>query len=99
MNNRLRIVTILRVKPEFQATAREYFLSMIEPSRAEDGCLSYELFEHKENQNVFFFLAEWASVEHHDRHMEKPKHHEFRENLEKWCEGPPKVNYLDRISD
>ena len=44
-------------------------LSMIEPSRKEKGCLSYEVFCDLEDNSVFSLTEEWKTREDLDRHI------------------------------
>ena len=44
-------------------------LSMIEPTGKENGCLSYQVFENIENQNVFCLLEEWNTRKNLDLYL------------------------------
>ncbi|MCW9098430.1 MAG: antibiotic biosynthesis monooxygenase, partial [Ignavibacteriaceae bacterium] len=44
-------------------------LSMIEPTLQERGCLSYQVFQDIEDENVFSLIKEWETREDLDHHM------------------------------
>ncbi|SKB64697.1 Quinol monooxygenase YgiN [Acetoanaerobium noterae] len=49
---------------------------LIEETRKEKGCISYELFRNKDNINEFTFIEQWDSIESLKYHMES---HHFEE--------------------
>ncbi|MCD8079147.1 MAG: antibiotic biosynthesis monooxygenase [Bacteroides sp.] len=55
---------------------REAFIqaiqAMIEGSRAEEGNISYNLFEDLDNENVLTFMEQWKSMEAIDFHNRTP---------------------------
>ncbi|MBP1743539.1 MAG: antibiotic biosynthesis monooxygenase [Firmicutes bacterium] len=44
------------------------FKELTGPSRAEEGCLSYELFQDQKDPRVFSIIEEWADQEALDEH-------------------------------
>lgn len=50
-------------KPETIDQVRRLLLELIEPSRAEAGCLKYELFQNTDNPTDFTFVETFASDE------------------------------------
>ena len=47
-------------------------LKMIEPTRAEAGCISYDCHQSDENPSVFFFHESWADRDAIKQHMATP---------------------------
>jgi len=47
------------LKEKFKKTAIE----LIESSRKEDGCISYNLYEDLNNENILIFIEEWKDKE------------------------------------
>lgn len=45
---------------------------MIEPTRAEVGCIKYDLNRDPANREVFWFVEEWATQKHLDDHGQTP---------------------------
>jgi quinol monooxygenase YgiN len=77
------------IKPE----ARERWLALVDavtpPSRAEDACQSYVLYEALESPNTFIFVEEWASVAGLHAHFHTPHFTEFFAALGELLAGSP----------
>ena len=64
------IVSItMTARPEKQKEVMQTLLSMIEPTLQEKGCLSYQVFQDIEDENVFSLVKEWETREDLDHHM------------------------------
>lgn len=50
----------------------ELGLSLIEPTRAESGCLNYDFHRDLEDPTVFYFYENWKSQEDLDKHFQTP---------------------------
>ena len=57
----LRVVARIKAKSETVGEVRELLLSLIEPTRKEFGCVSYELLQNREDPTDFTFVEEWES--------------------------------------
>lgn len=77
------------IKPE----ARERWLALLDavtpPSRAEDACLSYVIYEAIETPSTFIFVEEWATLDGLYAHFHTPHFAEFFAALEEVLAGPP----------
>ncbi len=52
-----------------ESHVREQFEALVEPTRAEPGCLSYELFVHEENPAEFLFVQEYVDEAAFEAHL------------------------------
>jgi quinol monooxygenase YgiN len=66
----LTVVAIIRAFPEKYPVVRAELQQLIAPTRAEEGCLNYDLHEDTEDPALFIFHENWASPEDLDRHLE-----------------------------
>ena len=64
------IVRLEAVAGKEQALRKE-LQAMLKPTRAEDGCQTYQLYE-SETSNVFYFYEIWSSKEALDKHTKTP---------------------------
>ena len=67
------MIAQIRAKSGHEDEVRTMFAALAEPSRKEDGCLKYEVFEDKHYTGSFFTYEEWESEEALDTHLEKNK--------------------------
>jgi quinol monooxygenase YgiN len=59
--NPLRVVARIKAKPERVDEVRELLCGLVEPTRKESGCISYELLQNREDPTDFTFVEEWES--------------------------------------
>jgi quinol monooxygenase YgiN len=65
----VRVVAHIIAKPDTIAETRELLMTLIEPTRAEDGCIVYELIQNNADPADFTFVEEWTSDEALDAHL------------------------------
>jgi len=51
------------------ATVKSELLKLIGPTRNEDGCIDYNLYQDNDNSAVFVFHENWESADHLEAHM------------------------------
>jgi quinol monooxygenase YgiN len=61
--------------------------SMIEPTRAEAGCVKYDLHVSADDESAFMFYEIWASKEDLDKHIETPHLQGLLSKMETLVEG------------
>ena len=64
----LRIVARIKARPDKIGEVRELLCGLVEPTRKEVGCLSYELLQNRKDPTDFTFIEEWESDSVFDRH-------------------------------
>jgi quinol monooxygenase YgiN len=60
--NELRLIADVTAKPEHIDAVRTALKNLVEPSRAEDGCLQYDLHEDLERPGHFIFFERWRDA-------------------------------------
>ncbi|RFA09434.1 antibiotic biosynthesis monooxygenase [Subtercola boreus] len=68
----LNVVAILKAKPGSEQIVGDALRALVEPTRAEEGCLSYELFVSAANPSTFITIEKWRSGDDLDGHMKTP---------------------------
>ena len=68
----LAMVVEFRAAPGKVDELRAALLAIVGPSRAEDGCLRYDLHVDREDPDVLAFYEVWASPEAHQAHDRTP---------------------------
>jgi len=89
-------MVILQAEAPIQPEARERWLAILDavtpPSRAEDACQSYVLYEAVETPSTFIFVEQWASLDGLYAHFHTPHFTEFFAALGGVLAGPPVGN-------
>ncbi|CAF1225668.1 unnamed protein product [Rotaria magnacalcarata] len=58
------------IKPESIEKVRSILLGILEPTRKEDGCLKYKLFENLNDHCQFTFIGAWENEDAFDDHLQ-----------------------------
>lgn len=72
MDKQITLIARLKAKPGFENKLEEMAKSLIEPTRAEAGCINYILHRDLEDATVYYFYETWRSQEDLDLHFQTP---------------------------
>lgn len=96
-SSRTRVVARLRAQPGEETELKSVLEGLIEPTRAEAGCLHYELWQNRADSSEFTFIEEWASDEALASHGESDHIRQGRERLRDLLVEPMDLRRYDRI--
>ncbi len=68
----LRVVAHARAREGKGAELQDVFEGLVDPTRAEDGCLGYELLSSLDDELAYTFVEEWTDRAALDAHLESP---------------------------
>jgi quinol monooxygenase YgiN len=94
------IVTVIahaRAKPGQRERAREILEELVAPSRAEEGCINYDLHQSMEHPDLFVFHENWTSVEALEAHALSEHIARFRKKSDDVLEEGPVVARWRRL--
>lgn len=74
----LTIVADITTKPDTIEFVKAELLKLIEPTRAEAGCIDYDLHQDNDNPALFLFYENWESRELWQAHMGSEHLAEFK---------------------
>ncbi|MFT4565702.1 MAG: quinol monooxygenase YgiN [Saprospiraceae bacterium] len=69
MSEKLTVVAKIMAKAGKGELVKQELLKMIDLTRAEDGCINYDLHQDNTNENLFYFHENWESKEHLGAHL------------------------------
>jgi len=81
-NNKLTVVAVIFAVEEKRDLVKAELMKLIEPTRAEEGCINYDLHQDNEDPNLFLFHENWESEEHLMAHSKSAHIAEYRKNTE-----------------
>lgn len=87
----IRVIARLTSKPETVAETRAALEGFVEPTRAEAGCIVYELMQNNADPTDFTFYEEWESDETLDAHLLMPHITSFGEREADLLSSPPDI--------
>ena len=65
----LAVVALIPAKPGSEGIVREALDKLVAPTRAEEGCRSYDLYESATTPGTFVTVEAWAAQSDLDAHM------------------------------
>jgi quinol monooxygenase YgiN len=68
----LQVVAVLKAKAGSEQAVGEALNALIEPTRAEPGCTSYQLFVSGAEPGTFITVETWTSQDDLDAHFQTP---------------------------
>jgi quinol monooxygenase YgiN len=71
------LVPFFTIKKEEVDAVRQAHLDMVEPTRAEPGCLDYDLYQSYDDPSVMFFYENWTDAVVLARHMNTPNFYRY----------------------
>lgn len=79
----------LTAKPGYEEQVRAQSISLVAPSRAEAGNVSYSTFNSATDPREWVVVEEWESREAFERHLASPHMQEAFTAGAEWLAGPP----------
>jgi quinol monooxygenase YgiN len=97
-NTLLTVVAEMVAKPGMEDELRGRLLSLIEPTRTEDGCVQYDLHQDTGQAGRFVFYENWRSREALERHLQSPHLLAFGSAAEELLAEPARILTYTRIA-
>ena len=72
VDSSLRVIARAKAKPDRVAQVRAILIALVEATRREPGCLSYELLQNHDDPTDFAFIERWASQAAEQAHFMTP---------------------------
>jgi quinol monooxygenase YgiN len=98
MNENLCLTARLKVKADKVDELKNAALAIVEPSRAEEGCVTYNVHQSLEDETVFIWRESWKSKADLDEHFEKDYVKNFFGVANEVAEEPPQITLTKLIS-
>jgi quinol monooxygenase YgiN len=98
MDQRIAVVARFKAIKGMDQKLKELLLTLIEPSRSDEGCISYELHQAINDPAVFIFYEIWQSKEYLDKHSATSHVQHFRSQAKDLFAEPPQLTLLTKIS-
>ncbi len=80
-------------KPDGIEKMKELLSAMVEPSKAEDGCLFYEIVQYKDKPEKFMAVETWRDEAALDGHKASAHYAVYKSSYEPYCQD----KYTDEL--
>ncbi|MFI6316212.1 putative quinol monooxygenase [Nonomuraea sp. NPDC050556] len=88
-------VARLRARPGYEDRVREQALSLVAPTLAEPGCLSYRPYVDPLDPGAWLVFEEWDDRSSFDKHLTSPHMVEAFEAEAELLDGPPTLTLVE----
>ena len=95
--NTLIVAARMVAKPGKADALRQTLMGLIEPTRAEAGCIQYDLHEEQGKPGSFLFFEKWTSKQALDEHLATPYLKALFTVAPEQIEGDPNIGLYDQI--
>jgi quinol monooxygenase YgiN len=97
-SKKVTIIAKITAKQGKQEQVKNELLSLIEPTRSEEGCITYILHQDSDNDAVFMFYENWISKEALDKHLQTPHLQGLVAKAEELFAAPLEVKFYDMLA-
>jgi quinol monooxygenase YgiN len=98
VNSKVMVVARVRAKPGLETKVKDECLALVGPSRAEKGCINYDLYRAIDDPTLFVFYENWESREDIERHLEMPYCSAFDEQVDGRLAEPEEIILCEMVS-
>ena len=99
MDEKIILVARLKAKPEAVEEIKLAALKIVAASRAEGGCINYDIHQGTDDETVFVWHETWASKSALDEHFATAHFAEFFAAVEKFAAEPPQITLTRMITE
>ena len=96
-NDPVTVVVRIRAKEGCEAEVKRELLALLAPTRAERGCLNYDMHEMPDEPTLFLFHETWASDADLDRHLMEPHVQSWIAKAERLLAEPMQLSRWHRL--
>ena len=95
----ITVIATIKAREGREQDVREKLEKLLMPTRAEPGCMLYELYQSAENRNLFMFYECWQGKQDLDTHLQKPYIKAFMQSAEKLLADPVDISLWKKIGE
>lgn len=91
MADRLTVIARMKAKQGMEERLKRELLGLLPPTRAEEGCINYDLHQSLQDGSQFLFHENWESEEHLKSHSQSDHLKSFRARAAELLDGPAEI--------
>src|SRR5579862_6305325 len=98
MARQLTVIAFIRAKHGAEQELGRRLKALVEPSRAEPGCINYDAHCDRDDPRMWVMYENWKDRSDLDHHFTMPYPKAFIADLPQFVEGEIEMHYLDMQS-
>lgn len=96
-NEQVTVLARMRAKDGMEEKVKQELLSLVPQTKAEEGCINYDLHQSPEDKSLFMFYENWRSKADLDKHFETPYLQAFLGKTEELLAEPPDITFWQMV--
>lgn len=97
MRDTLYVIAKVQARPGKEETLKGLMQELVEPTKTEKGCLSYELFQDRKNPAVLTLVEQWESEADLNTHLGLPHMQKLFGQLQELVAAAPDISYFKKL--
>ena len=98
-DEKIVLIARLKVKEDKIEETKNAALAIVADSRAEEGCINYDIHQSIQDETVFFWHETWKNKAAIDEHFEMPFFKNFFNTVQDFATEEPQINLTKKITD
>ena len=94
----ITVVATFQAKPGKEAELKKALLTLIAPTRKENGCINYDLHQSPEDAGKFLFHENWTAKAALDAHLQSAHVQVLLPHMDELCIGMPEIKIWEKIA-
>jgi quinol monooxygenase YgiN len=94
---RITVIARIKARPGMEERVRQELLKLLGPTRAEKGCINYDMHEAVDDPSSFLFHENWASEDDLQRHLQTPHLRHWFAQSTTLLAGPVEISRWTRV--
>ncbi len=95
---KVTVIARCKAKPGKEAEVRREILALVDPTRAEEGCLNYDLHVSADDPGIFVLYENWKSKADLDQHLATPYLERFKALAPGLLSGPIEIALYEMVT-
>ncbi len=98
-SQKVTVVARCKAKPGMEQRVRDEILALVGPTRAEAGCINYDLHVSLDDPGLFMLYENWTSKEALDQHLATPYLERFKALAPEILDGPIEIQLYRMVTE
>ncbi len=98
MSEIITVTAHIQARAGKETEAEQILQELVAPTRAEPGCISYDLFAMPEKPGCYLFIETWESPEHLKSHLQQSHVQAFISRSQEFLAEPMQVSLWKKIT-
>ncbi|MDD2318636.1 MAG: putative quinol monooxygenase [Geobacteraceae bacterium] len=98
-DKKVTVLAKFKAKEGMEEKVRQEIMVCVEPTRAEAGCINYDLHQSADDKRVFMLYENWVSKKLLDEHLQMPYLKKLAAVAAEICSEPLEITLWEMISE